>query len=194
MAENEEKVVPKKQSLEAMEIEFKQLEIEAKKLELLDIRDRVDERQMKRDNKDQRTRANGIVLENNSQQRKTAQAYCNHKKGGNGLEGYVLGQGDDPQYSVLKHQFLNGDVWIRCLRCGRWWKPPVESSFYFNQYGKEVAPKDGKFDKEKYEQAWAEYRLAVTFPTRNTMSTSYRFQFSDGGQYFREVTRDTDKT
>jgi hypothetical protein len=191
--EVKEEIKPKKQNLEEMELEFKRLEIEAKKLEMLDIKDRVDERQMKRDNKDQRTRANGTVIENNLRQRRVAQAYCNHKKGGNGLEGYVTGQGDDPQYSVFKHQFLNSDVWIRCLRCGKWWKPPVESSFYFNSFGREVAPQDGKFSKEKYEQAWVEYRQALAFPTRNTMSTSYQFRFSDNGEYFREVTKDSDK-
>ena len=193
MTEELKDLKPKKQNLEEMELEFKRLEIEAKKLELLDIKDRVDERQMKRDNKDQRTRANGTVIENNLIQRRAAQAHCNHKKGGNGLEGYVMGQGDDPQYSVLKHQFLNSDIWVRCLRCGKWWKPPVENSFYFNQYGKEVAPQDGKFNKEKYEQAWAEYNQAIAFPTRNTTSGSYQFRFSDNGAYFREVTKDTDK-
>lgn len=186
--------IKKKQTKEEMDLEFKALEIEAKKLELLDIRDRVDERQMKRDNKDQKTRANGQVLDNNFRQRQAAQAFCNHKKGGNGLEGYVHGQGDDPQFAVFKHQFLNGDIWVRCLRCGRWWKPPVEISFYFDERGREVAPRDGKFNKEKFEQAQLEYRQAVAFPTRNTMSTSYRFSFSDNGQYFREITKDTDKT
>ena len=189
-----EEVKPKKQTLDEMELEFKRLEIEAKKLELLDIRDRVDERQMKRDNKDQRTRSNGTVLDNNFTQRKAVQDHCNHKKGGNGLEGYVGGQGDDPQFSVLKHQFLNGDIWVRCLRCGKWWKPPVEESFYFDNRGRNVAPSDGTFNKELFERAQQEYRAALSFPTRNSMSTSYVFQFSDGGKYFRQVTKDTDRT
>jgi hypothetical protein len=189
-----EVVTPKKQTLEEMEIEFKKLEIEAKKLELLDIRDRVDERQMKRDNKDQRTRANGVVLDNNLAQRRAAQAQCNHKKGGNGIEGFMSGQGDDPQYAVFKHTFLNGDMWVRCLRCGKWWKPPVEASFYFDERGREVAPKDGKFNKEMFEEAQREYRFALAFPTRNSPSSGYQFRFSDGGQVFRDVTKDTDKT
>ena len=183
----------KKQNLEDMELEFKRLEIEAKKLELLDIRDRVDDRQMKRDNKDQRLRANGQVIDNNQRQREAAQTQCNHKKGGNGLQGYMRGQGDDPQYSIFSHQFLNGDVWVRCLRCGKWWKPPVESSFYFDSRGREVAVQDGKFNKEKFDQAWVEYRQALAFPTRNTQSGSYQFRFSDEGKYFREVTKDTGK-
>lgn len=184
----------KKQTVEEMELELKRLEIEAKKLELLDIKDRVDDRQMKRDNKDQRTRANGTVLENNLLQRKAAQAQCNHKKGGNGLEGFVSGQGDDPQYAIIKHQFLNGDIWVRCLRCGKTWKPPVEESFFFNSNGREVAPKDGKFDKDAFETAQVEYKRALAFQTRNSMSGSYQFRFSDGGKIFRTVTKDTDKT
>jgi hypothetical protein len=188
-----EEVKNKKQSLEDMELEFKRLEIEAKKLELLDIRDRVDDRQMKRDNKEQRLRANGQVLDNNLAQRRAAQKACNHRKGGNGLAGYVRGQGDDPQYSVLKHQFLNSDIWVRCLRCGQWWKPPVKNLYFIDSRGREVAPQDGKFDEAAYEQAWTEYRQAVAFPTKNTMSGSYQFRFSDNGEYFREVTKDTHK-
>lgn len=184
----------KKQSIEEMELEFKKLEIEAKKLELLDIRDRVEERQMKRDDKDARTRSHGQILDNNLIQRRAVQAICNHKKGGNGLEGFVGGQGDDPQYCVFKHTFLNGDMWVRCLRCGKWWKPPVEESFYFDERGREVSPKDGKFNKERFDQAWVEYNLALAFPTRNAPSSSYQFRFSDGGKIFRTVTKDTDKT
>jgi len=183
----------KKQSTQEMEEEFKRLELEIKRLELLDIKDRVDERKMKRDNKDQRVRSNGQVIENNLRQRLTTQEYCNHRKGGTGLEGYVSGQGDDPQYAVFKHQFLNSDIWVRCLRCGKWWKPPVEDNFYFDANGKEVAKQDGKFNKELYDKAWFEYRAALAFPTRNSMSTSYQFKFSDGGEIFRQMTKDTEK-
>jgi hypothetical protein len=180
--------------LEEMELELKALEIEAKKLELLDIRERVDERKMKRDNKDQRSRANGQVITNNAEQKKAAQAQCNHKKGGNGLEGYVGGQGDDPQYAVLKHQFCNGDVWVRCLRCGKTWKPPVKESFYFDIHGKSVAPQDGKFNNEAFINAQTEYRLALAFQTRNSQSGSYQFRYSDGGQIFRDLMKDADLT
>jgi hypothetical protein len=26
------------------------------------------------------------------------------------------------QYAVMKHQMINGDIWVRCLRCGRTWQ------------------------------------------------------------------------
>jgi hypothetical protein len=184
----------KKQSMEEMELEFKRLEIEAKKLELLDIKERVDERQMKRDDKTSRTRANGAILDGNYAQRRQVQAQCNHKKGGNGIEGFVGGQGDDPQYAIWKHQFLNSDIWVRCLRCGKWWKPPVKENFYFDERGREVAPQDGQFNAELFAKAEVEYRQALGFPTRNSMSTSYQFRFSDGGEIFRKVTKDTDRT
>ena len=184
----------KKQTNEEMEAEFKSLELQAKRLELEDLQERVDERKLKRDLKSSRVRSNGQILENNLAQRRTVQANCNHKKGGNGLEGFVGGQGDDPQYSVLKHTFLNGDMWVRCLRCGKWWKPPVEESFFFDEHGREVSPEDGKFNKERFDQAWAEYQRALAFPSRNAPSSSYQFRFSDGGKIFRTVTKDTDKT
>ena len=57
------------------------------------------------------------------------QRQCNHKKGGDGQMAYVNGQGNSPQYAVLKHRVNNGDFWIRCMRCGKCWKPPIEADY-----------------------------------------------------------------
>lgn len=160
------------------ELELKLLEVEEKKASLQDIRERLAERQMTRDNKTQRSRGNGETLKQNDARLRSIQSNCNHKKGGNGAEGLINGQGDDSQYAVFKHQFHNQDIWVRCLRCGKTWKPPVEVSFYFNEYGVAVSKADGKFDKEKFEQAVKEYKEALVFQTKNTMSTSYQFEFT----------------
>ena len=174
-----------------MEMEMRKLELEAKRLELIDLQERVDERKMKRENKAQRSRINGDTLRQNQEKDKQAQAACNHRKGGNGADGIVQGKGDDPQYAVLKHQFGNGDIWVRCLRCGKTWKPPIKDSFYFDKRGVAVAPKDGEFNAEKFEKAQREYADAVAFQTRNVMSGSIRYAFSDGGAYFRKVMENT---
>src|SRR5438046_2206938 len=152
--------VNKKQSVEEMEAEIKASELALKKLEILekqanlqDIQERLAERQMVRTNKDQRSRGNGLTLRQNEQKYTSMQANCNHKKGGNGVEGIVNGQGDDSQYAVLKHQFLNGDIWVRCLRCAKTWKPPVEMEYYLNDLGVAVGKQDGKFNKEKFDAA-----------------------------------------
>ena len=65
------------------------------------------------------------------------------------------------------------DWWIRCLRCAKTWKPPVKKNFS---------------NDATYQAAWEAYRVAVNFQTRNGASSGYVFQFSDGGEYFREVT------
>lgn len=192
MADNKEvKEIKPKQSVTDMEAEIKALELEAKRLELIDLKERIDERKMKRENKDSRSKMNGTVLTQNAAQLKAAQARCNHKKGGNGAEGIIQGQGDDPQHAVLKHQFGNGDIWVRCLRCGKTWKPPIEEEYYFNENGVSVAPADGTFDQAQFDKTLREYNEAVGFQTRNVMSGSIQYRFGDGGKIFRKVMKDT---
>jgi hypothetical protein len=89
--------------------------------------------------------------------------------------------GNKEQYAVIKHQMINGDIWILCLRCAKTWKPPVEKDFFFDEQGKNVAPQDGLFSRAKFEQAQFEYLQAVNFNTNNSMSTSVqcRFQYAD---------------
>ena len=88
----------------------------------------------------------------------------------------ITGQGTSVYFALMKHRMLNGDLWIRCLRCGKTWKPPVRSSY----------PSD-----VKYQEAVVEYEAAKMLPTNNSPSSSYTFAFSDGGQHFREVTKDS---
>lgn len=182
---------PSDSDLRKMEAELKGLEIQEKRANLQDVQERLAERQMRRDNVGQRARTNGETLKANQNKDRVVQENCNHRKGGNGLAGIVGGQGDDPQFAVMKHQFGNGDVWVRCLRCGKTWKPPVKSNFYFDKNGKVVAPVDGTFDDEKYKAAVKEYREALAFQTRNVSSGSVQYRFSDGGEHFREMTKDS---
>lgn len=177
----EEKVV--KPDIGAMEAELKKLEIEARKLELLereanlqDVKERLAERELKRADRGQKAKTNGQVLAQNKAAETQAQARCNHQKGGNGAAGVIGGQGDDSQYAVLKHTFANGDMWVRCLRCGQTWKP-VKKEWFANV--------------EDYVTALTEYQTAVKFQTRNSPSASIPFRFSDGGDYYREITRDS---
>lgn len=163
-----------------IELEIKQLELEAKKLEVAerkanvqDLEERLAEREMKRDNKRQRSITNGITLADLNRQDKLNQARCNHRKGGQGQEGIQGGRGDDSQYAVLKHMMPNGDVWVRCLRCAKTWKPPVKK-----EYAEEAA----------YLKVFNEWQAALNFQTRNVQSGSIQYRFSDGGEFFRETT------
>jgi hypothetical protein len=165
-----------------METKRKKLELRRLEADTQDIEERLAEREMKRETKRQRSITNGTTLRQIAASTKAAQDHCNHKKGGSGAEGFIGGQGDDSQYAVMKHRYQNGDVWVRCLRCGKTWKPPVESEFTVK----------GKFDQAAYDEALHEYEKAVAFQTRNQMSGSIQFRFSDGGKYSREMTKNTD--
>jgi hypothetical protein len=173
---------PKKE-IEALELETKKLELEAKKLEILekqanlqDIQERLAQRELDRENKRQRSLTNGETLKQLSANDRAMQKRCNHKKGGNGANGVVAGQGDDSQFAVLKHTFGNGDMWVRCLRCGKTWKPPVRTDFS---------------DEALFLKSVVEYETAINFQTRNVPSGSVQFRFSDNGDYYRKVTSGT---
>jgi hypothetical protein len=166
----------------ALEIEAKELEITAKKLEILekqanlqDLQERLAERELKRETKRQRCVTNGATLKSLAANEAAAQKRCNHKKGGNGANGVVGGKGDSPDYAVLQHTFANGDMWVRCLRCGKTWKPPLRDIYDTD---------------EAYLADVASYQAAINFQTKNTPSSSCQFRFSDNGAYYREVTRD----
>lgn len=174
---------PKAKELTEMQLETARLELKAKQLEILereanlqDIQDRLAERQLKRTDRAQRSITNGQTLKSLASNDAAHQLRCNHRKGGNGVQGVLGGQGDDSQYAVLKHTFANGDMWVRCLRCGKTWKPPIKS-----QYKTE----------EEYLAKFAEWQAATNFQTRNVPSGAVRFQFSDNGQYYREMTANT---
>jgi len=106
---------------------------------------------------------------------------CTHKKGGTASQRdmrVLTTGGNGNQFSVMKHQMINGDIWVRCLRCAKTWKPPVEKEFYFDAKGRQVAVQDGKFDKAKFDAAKVEYLRACNFETNNSMSGSVQCRFS----------------
>jgi TolA-binding protein len=180
MAENLMKIVePSDAEMKRAELELKQLEIKAKKAELQDLEERLQERELKRDNKRQRSTTNGATLEQIKRGFEATQSRCNHKKGGNGADGIIGGQGDDSQFCVLKHVMPWGDTWIRCLRCGKTWKPPIKEQFMFDEKGK-VIP-NGKYNEAQYNKAVADYQTALQFQTRNVTSGSIQYRYSDGG-------------
>ena len=158
------------------DLKLKEAELRLKLAQLQDVEESLAERQLKRDNKTQRSRTNGETLKALDSSTKQVQKRCNHKKGGNGIPGLVGGQGHDSQYAVLKHTFANGDMWVRCLRCGKTWKPPVHRAYK---------------SEEEYRIAQAVYEQAVDFQTNNTPSSSYVFRYSDNGEFYRETTEYT---
>lgn len=135
--ENEKKPLVKMTSAE-MEAEMKQAEFELKRLELAEQRVA-------------RAKGRGANLKQDRLKKNASQNGCNHRNGGDGAAGVVGGRGTDAQYSVLKRTFANGDTWIRCLRCGKTWKPPLKERFK---------------TEEAYQVAYERYQVALNFPTR----------------------------
>lgn len=183
-------------------LESQALEIEERNYHIKDLRARLADRdilekQVKEDREQQgRTFAQQVANDQFNWSR------CTHKKGGNvsPRDWSVLKTGGNAvQYAIMKHQMINGDIWVRCLRCGRTWQPPVEKNFFFNDKGKQVAPADGTYSKARFDKAAQEYRDATMFPTNNSMSTSVQCRFGrnildsegkirevDGSDQFRE--------
>jgi hypothetical protein len=178
-----------KMSEAEINLHFKKLELLSKQAEFQDIGERLAERKMKRENKDSRAMNNGLTLAQIAAGDEQKQSRCNHRKGGMDADALVSGQGTDSQYCVLKHRFANGDIWVRCLRCGKWWTPPVEVDFM--EGGKLVNGLyvGGKLNKAAFDLAEREYQEALKFQTLNVTSGSCVFEFSDGGKDFRKRTR-----
>jgi hypothetical protein len=174
----------KKQALEAQA-----LEIEERKYHIKDLKAKVADRDILEKQLKEDRAAQGLAM---AQQDATDQyrfMHCTHRKGGmaSHRDVRVLSQGGNaPQYAVIKHQMINGDIWVRCLRCGRTWAPPVEKNFYFDAKGRSVAMQDGEFDKARFNAAVEEYKRATMFETNNSMSSSVQCRFFKADENGRE--------
>lgn len=175
-AEKSAKLIAMEEELRQLELETARLAVLEKKANLEDLQERLAERQLKRETIRQASLTNGATLKALAEDDRKVQKRCNHKKGGNGAGGIVGGTGDSPDYALQPHTMMNGDMWIRCLRCGKTWKPPVKEHFE---------------TVEEYVKALTEYEAAKLYPTKNTASGACQVRFSDNGAYFREVTRFT---
>lgn len=159
---------------------LRELEIAAKRLELLereanleDIKERLAERELRRDQTRMKARTNGQTIAQINRDKKIVQERCTHRKGGEGAHGVIGGQGMSEYYAIFKHTMANGDMWITCLRCGKRWKPPVRSAYT---------------TQAQFDAALAEYELAKRFLTTNKPSGSSMFKWSDDGDYYRQLT------
>ena len=180
-------------------LEAQTLELQERKYHIQDLKSKIEDREIKDKQVEEDRAAQGRVIAMQDAADVHAFSVCSHRKGGMASPRNlrVLREGGNAaQYAVIKHQMINGDIWVRCLRCGKTWNPPVENNFFFDKTGKRVAPKDGEFNKAKYEAAIEEYKRATMFETNNSMSTSVQCRFSyfdketgktyDGADKYRE--------
>lgn len=166
----------KKQALEAQA-----LEIEERKYHIVDLKARLADREIVDKQAKEDREQQGRTFAQQDATDLYRYSICTHKKGGlvSPRDQRVLTTGGNAaQYAVMKHQMINGDIWVRCLRCGKTWCPPVEKNFFFDAKNRLVAPKDGVFNQARFDRAVDEYKRAMMFETNNSMSTSVQCRFS----------------
>jgi len=176
--------------LQRLELEARNLELQERKYHIYDLKQSIAERQLKDEQVKTDREAQGRAIHQTELTDNYRFSVCTHKKGGtvSARDVRVLKTGgNSPQYAVMKHTMINGDVWIRCMRCGRTWAPPVEKNFYFDAKGRRVAPRDGTLDSLKFAKAAQEYRDAIDFPTNNTTSHSVLCQFKTVNEQGQEI-------
>jgi hypothetical protein len=151
---------------EEFDSETMKLELELKRLQLQTIRDDIDNKKLDQFNRLERSRQNGVAIEDQLRTDAAFQAACSHKKGGVGMDG-LNGQGNDAEYAVVKLTFFTGEMLVRCLRCSKTWKPVRRSAF--------PAGKEGDEQFEKAHRGWKE---ACAFHTRNQPMGTYKVMFT----------------
>ena len=115
----------------------------------------------------------GNILDQTARSVATSQTKCKHRKGGIIVRkadelvspetiAKCLQNGTGEQFSVMKHQMMNGDWRVRCTRCGKTWTAPIRQEY--------------RNDREFW-SAIEEYETAVGFLTNNKSSTSLQFSF-----------------
>lgn len=180
-------------------LEAQSLEIQERQYHIKDLKAKIADRELAEKQLSEDRAAQGRVIAQQEASDAHAFSVCTHRKGGmaSPRNMRVLREGGNAaMYAVIKHQMINGDIWVRCLRCGKTWAPPVETNFFFDDKGKRVAPQEGTFRKDLYERAIEEYKRATMFETNNSMSTSVQCRFSyydkesgktyDGADKYRE--------
>src|SRR5271157_3385060 len=126
-----------KKTLEALELEQKE-----RTYHIQDLQATISERDIKEKQRKENREAQGKTFAQEEATDLYRWSVCTHKKGGTASQRdmrCISTGGNSAQYAVIKHQMINGDLWVRCLRCGKTWCPPVEAMFYFDAKGKQVA-------------------------------------------------------
>lgn len=179
--------------LEKTELEIKRLELEnlaleneERKLNLINKRQDIDQRKMNEEQQFAVYRERGVVLADTSRNEAISQDNCTHRKGGIDMHG-LMGNGDDTDFAVWKIKWLDGRMWVRCLRCAKTWKPVRMEMFATIENGKATSPLAPYATLEEaleaYNTALAEYKTACAFPTKNQPSGTTQYQFSDSARY-----------
>lgn len=154
-------------------------------MDLQDIKERLDERSTKRNNKSQEFFSRGRELVRTKRSQEQVEAVCRHQKGGRGNEPGGFLRGNDANHSLIKHTLPTNELWVRCSRCGKTWRPRFRDEFSVGTEG------DIAFTKAKEEYIWA-----VQANTDNSPSGSITFQWKSDDhnvtaeKFVRDVMKD----
>lgn len=171
-------------AIKKAQLEDIELQKQERQFHMQDLKQRLDDRGIKEQQKKDDREAQGRTFATQRMTDENRQRVCTHKKGGvvSPRDFKVLNTGGNgQQYAVIKHQMINGDLWVRCLRCAKTWVPPMKDKFYFNERGQQApsaGPQAGKYDADKFKQACVEYMQATNFETNNSPSGSVQCKFS----------------
>jgi hypothetical protein len=183
-----EKTFTKEEMLADLDIQLRQVQLEAARASLQDTQENLAEREMKRKKRQQDQRNQGKQLADEDAMRRARVLACMHKKGGMDFAGWKKGNND--MRSLIRFQLPNTDYMNQCTRCGNRVIPPVEplrvADFSdlpdLTIYGLLKPAHAGYFlksDKEGYAAALRAYRAGVKeynewleLPTNNIPSTA----------------------
>lgn len=130
-------------------------------------------------NKDKFT-SRGRELRKTDADQKKHQDGCSHRKGGRSVEALQRG-GNSADFAVIRHVLPNGELWQRCQRCGKTWRPPHTQDF-------DLKTEAGK---ALFEEAKRVYKDAISWPTDNIQSSGITFSWDDGGELSHDVMKNT---
>ena len=169
---------------------------EEHKLNLLDVKQRVEKRAIEAQQRQENRTQMGRTFAQDAATEFARQEVCTHKKGGivtpRDMAVLTTG-GDSQQAAVIKHRMIDGNLWIRCMRCSKTWTPPQKNNFFFDR--KRTAadrsdkilrakkmpytgPEVGIYDEVSFEVAVEEYKKACALQTQNKESGSVFCQFA----------------
>ena len=122
----------------------------------------------------------GQELRKTSRDQEKHQDQCSHRKAGRGIEALQKG-GNAADYAVIRHILPTNEMWQRCLRCGKTWRPPHTQDFDMKSASGAAA----------YEEAKRIYKEAISWPTDNQTSSGITFNWDDGGEFAHEIMKGT---
>lgn len=183
-----DKTMTKEELLADLDIQLRQVQLEAAKSALQDTQENLAEREMKRAKRRQDQINQGKQLQDVENRQRQKVLACVHKKGGMDYAGWK--KGTNEKRSVIRFQLPNKDYMNQCTRCSNYVIPPVEpirlADFSdlpdLSQWGFRKPADAGYFlksDKEGYATALKAYRAGVKeynewleMPTDNIPSTA----------------------